>query len=499
MFTFFIFLDSAYSENYSPLISLDKKGAYIHFRENKIRIIYWCRIYHNEGVPKSIKSVYAICPDQKTKVNIPYYPEESKSSTDGVYEIHYDFSLLSQIQEGLYTFIVVDYNNNFNYIFDWLTLNEIQPAPFESLTPIHNQHFESVSPIFSWKRVENVSYYLVKIYDNNFKTIHKGKTDKNSYILPDGIISATDYFRYRIEMFGELDPFDIDSHARTPGATLDSNVFHTSSDFNMYPDIVDNNIGVCSLHTKENKKLLFQVVVRSSLGVPNAINSVSVDIFSNSFLLNYIKKITQNEGIYELTLPENYIQQGEYNLTVSDINGNTKQIKELFVPQITTESNFFPITPTNNSIVNTTKPNFRWNVIQNTIYYFLYIYDLNGNEIGKYKTDNNSLKLLSDILSTNAKFLWKVDAITKQKENNIDSIVSSASIKDDYFYFNIASLYDFDNDEDITEIDISYIANRWNSNIIDNKYSIIYDFNNNQQIDLLDIMNVCKKIRTINY
>jgi len=499
-FTICIFTAPAYSESYSPIISLDKKGAYIHFRENKIRIIYWCRIFHNEGVPAAIKSVYAICPDQKTKINIPYYPEESKSNLDGVYEIHYDFSLLSDIQEGLYTFVVIDYNNNFNYIFDWLTINEIQPAPFESLTPIHNQYFDILSPLFSWEHVKNVAYYLVKVYDNNFKTIHKGKVNTNSYTLPDGILSSSDYFRFRIEMFGEFDQYDIESHGRTPGATLDANVFHTSNSFNVNPAIDDNNIGVCSLYTKDNKELLFQVIVRSGLGVPNGINSVSVDISSSKFLLTYKKKITKNEGLYELKLSENFINEGEFCFTVSDINGNMKQIKELFFPQSITELNFFPITPTNGSVLNTTKPSFRWNLIENTIYYILYIYDFNGNEIGKYQTSNNSFKLLSDILSTKAKFFWKIDAITRQKENNIDCIVSSASTKDDFFYLNILSLYDFDNDEDITEIDISYIANRWNSNIFDNKrYSRIYDFNNNQKIDLLDIMKVCKKITPINY
>jgi hypothetical protein len=330
---------------------------------------------------------------------------------------------------------------------------------------------------------------MVKLYDESFSTLYKGFTGTNTFDLPEGIAIPNSLFRYRIESFGEPMGFDRDTHARVPINTEDSLICYTP-DTDPLPDMDLDNIGVCTLNSPQTTNLMLHTRIRHPLGVPGGIQTVTVEMPGSTIELSYAVKIGRNEGIYELILPESEILAGDYVFRVTDINGNSCEITETFVPQIVPFPDQTSFSPSHQSEISTTQPHFSWDEVEEASYYKVHIFDAIGDLLGEFSTHTNFLLLPTDLLSNCGTFYSKVEAIREGEGENVNNVGSSATDFAECSMFKVRSLYDFDGDGEISIIDIMKVAGRWNTFEGGEGYELIYDLDGDGDIDVVDIMGV---------
>ena len=187
-------------------------------------------------------------------------------------------------------------------------------------------------------------------------------------------------------------------------------------------------------------------------GVPGGIQAVSVEMPGGTVVLPYAGKIGRNEGVYELSLAGSEIQAGDYVFKATDINGNPVEVTETFVPQIIPFPDQTSFSPSHQSELTTTQPNFSWDEVAGASYYKVYIYDAIGNLLGKFSTETHSLLLPTDLLSNCGTFYWKVEVVLEGEGENVNNVGASANGFEECSMFKVRSLYDFDGDDEISII-----------------------------------------------
>ena len=109
-------------------------------------------------------------------------------------------------------------------------------------------------------------------------------TTENHYSVPEGILKANTYYRYRINTRREFFDQNVDNGATSPWSRYDYPGFVTSPLAGSSGPLVDlDNYGVAIWHAKKEGDgsdtwmLGFSVLVEDSDGVPENINEVTVN------------------------------------------------------------------------------------------------------------------------------------------------------------------------------------------------------------------------------
>ena len=193
----------------SPTLGLDNLGAYVahtvmpHTSSSSYWLAFDVKVSDPDGVPANIQSVKVVYPDGTTNRYLRY--DRHISSTEAIYEDSEVYSGSSAIQEGIYTFIVADFDGNTHFVHDDLSVSDL-PLP-ANVTPTADSIRISTTPTVDWNDVLGASCYRVRLYDgwNNPIQWSDYLTD-STYTFAPGVLKVNHTYSYRIYSYREQAP-----------------------------------------------------------------------------------------------------------------------------------------------------------------------------------------------------------------------------------------------------------------------------------------------------
>ena len=196
----------------SPDIDLNNLGAYvIHtVRPDTSNSSYWLtfevKVTDTDGVPANIESVQVVYPDGLTTLDLRY--DEEISTTEAIYEGYEVYDDSSEIQEGVYTFIITDYDSNMRLGNDTLDVNEVH-LPV-NLTPAADSVVTTSTPTIEWDDVPGALRYRVRLYDGYDTPLQwSDYLTESTYTFDPGVLELNKTYSYRIYSYREQAP-DVD-------------------------------------------------------------------------------------------------------------------------------------------------------------------------------------------------------------------------------------------------------------------------------------------------
>lgn len=194
----------------SPSLNLDNWGVVVYQSlkpgtvQPEYALEFQVNVTDGDGVPANIKSVSVIYPDGATTRNLNY--DEYESDTEAVYRIFEMVSDPNDIQPGVYTFRVSDFDGNETTVTDTLAgpvVDLILPIP-ANLTPQPDTTVASLTPTIDWDDIMDAASYRVRIYDGWNSTIHwSDPLTASEYSVPTGVLSLNSTFSYRVYAYRE--------------------------------------------------------------------------------------------------------------------------------------------------------------------------------------------------------------------------------------------------------------------------------------------------------
>jgi hypothetical protein len=286
---------------------------------------FWIRVYDAQGVPNNIQSVTVT--DINGKITQLYY-EYNESENCAIYSN----DSYEAPQNGAYSFIVTDKEENTFSIDEELTVAAIGFPPESSLTV----SITGTGGSFDWADVDGAAVYRLEIYNKNHQRILKFATTESEYELAPGFLEQGEVYGFRVTTRREFWDENTDNGSSSPWSPYRAINFKTEpvmdSGTNL-PEIDTGNFGVAVTYLKHpvtgapSYWLQFSVKVTDPDGVPENIKSVIVEGPGSfgSLTLNYDSKREGNTAEYwnDITY-DSYddIIEGVYTFTVVDEDGN---------------------------------------------------------------------------------------------------------------------------------------------------------------------------------
>ena len=314
-------------------------------------------------------------PDGNTEAIL--YLDYNKSDTCGVYRGVY----FGDIQEGTYTFTVVDKDENSDTITEVLTSKPIDSPSEASLQPANNTLIGETGVIFNWDDVSEAAFYMLKLYDKDMNHLFNIYTTKSEYILPPGILKEESLYRYRIQIRREFFEDNEDNGSSVPSRGVwNANTFVTTkTNGSAAPSLNLDSYGVAVWHVPNPVTgssvywLEFYSMVTDSDGVPENIEKVEV-IYPDGTTTRLLKyddspNWGSNYYDYELYTDPSLIPSGTYTFRVVDFDGNEVTLQDKLTD---VTSNILPwatgATPADNTFATITLT-ITWDSIPGASYY----------------------------------------------------------------------------------------------------------------------------------
>jgi hypothetical protein len=198
----FNFITTATTGSALPTINTDNWGAVLWQYprpDDPSTSGYWMTFYievnDGDGLPHCIQRVEVTAP---TGTTFPGEPTSRVLSYDGGNGYWYmeTISDPTEMPEGTYTFTVTDANGNQATTTDVFTRNTL-PLP-TNLTPLPDADVYSPTPTISWNPVAGAAVYLLEIYDEAGRRIHRPYLTATSYTVPEGTLEENKTYSYRV-------------------------------------------------------------------------------------------------------------------------------------------------------------------------------------------------------------------------------------------------------------------------------------------------------------
>ena len=185
-----------------PTIDLGDAGACVQvmnvpFLDGAIYVLLLdADVTDPDGVPENIKTVTVTYPDGITTRELSL--DDVTGTTAGDYQAPVIvFADPAEIQQGVYTFTVTDFDGNSATVTDTLT---VDPLP-EAVTPLWPRP-DGVAPVtgtvIDWTDVPGAAAYMVEIR-KDYDEIHESEPLAQSYYqVPDGVLADKGTYSYRI-------------------------------------------------------------------------------------------------------------------------------------------------------------------------------------------------------------------------------------------------------------------------------------------------------------
>jgi hypothetical protein len=158
----------------------------------------WANITDADGVPENIKKVEVTLPGNGETRLLTYLNAVPFGSN--YYHIEYITDPAS-IPEGLYTFKVVDFEDNEATVTDTLSNPVANILPWATnLSPADDEWLVDTTPVISWDAVPGATYYKLRIM-NSFGTSNiyfSGPITATQFRVPSGILGPYTTYSYRV-------------------------------------------------------------------------------------------------------------------------------------------------------------------------------------------------------------------------------------------------------------------------------------------------------------
>ena len=430
-------------ESTAPYIDLDNVGTQT-WTDNLMGSYYnfWIAVHDGQGVPGNISSVSVTFPNGET---LPLYYDEGNASNTTTSGIYRNTAFLP-FESGTYTYSVQDKDGHSVTLQETSTLNPIGFPTLESLQPENNALINGTAVNFDWSDVEGAAFYQVRIYDQNFKEIHKFSTVESQYALPAGILSENSFYRYRIQSRREFFDENVDNGSTMPDLYR-SLTFRTGAvtDGIQSPSIDLDGFGAFVSHYLHPGTggpvytLEFSVDVLDLDCVPDSIDSVQV-IYPDGVTtrtLHYYKLVDTSRGTYwmdEIHESLDTIQEGTYTFIATDFDGNTVQAVDELQLNITPVAE--NLSPTPDSIVTTATPLITWDSVSGAARYRVRINDgWDGEAILSDYLTRTSYQVPADTLETGKTYSYRVEAFREADE--VDSYSKTATYWNERIHFTV--------------------------------------------------------------
>lgn len=337
---------------------------------------FYLRIHDAQGVPGNIDSVKALLPDGVTEVSL--YLDYNESDTCGAYRGVY----FGDIQEGTYTFTVVDKDANSDTNTEVLTSNPIGSPSEGSLQPANNTVVGGTGVSFDWDDVTGAAFYQLRLYDKDLNNLFNISTTESQYTLPAGILKEGSLYRYRVQTRREFFEDNEDNGSSVPsGGVWNANTFFTTeTNGTADPSLNLDSYGVAVRHAPHPVTgdsvywLDFMAMVTDSDGVPENIERVEVTYpdGTTTHLLRFDDSPDWgiNYSGSEVYTDPSLIPSGTYTFKVVDFDGNEVTLQDE-LPDVA--SNILDwatnVTPVDGTILDTTTPTITWDSVDDASYY----------------------------------------------------------------------------------------------------------------------------------
>jgi hypothetical protein len=321
-----------------PHIEFDSSGVQT-WNGNNIDpyLSFWVNVHDAQGVPGNIRSVKVQFPDSGQIIDLLHDTSRDPSPTSGYYRN--DVFIDPTGMDGIYTFIVEDWDGNRYQATEALTVDPIgypEPANFEVTVT-------GTALDVDWDDVDGAAFYRLEIYDERFKRLHAFATTESHYSVPEGVLKAGTLYRYRVTTRREFFDQNVDNGSSSPWSMYDRPTFVTAPDAGSNAPLVDlDGYGVAVWHTQnagasgDTWLLGFSVKATDADGVPENIENVSVT-FPDGITtrdLAFDSRLSSTEGtfwVHDFYEFWEDIPDGTYTFTVTDYNGLSAHIDDVLV------------------------------------------------------------------------------------------------------------------------------------------------------------------------
>ena len=270
-------------------------------------------------------------------------------------------------------------------------------------------------PEFDWAPIAGTSYYRVRIYSQNDKTIFRGYATTPPYKLPPGILKPKSIYKYRIEAIRDHQWFDFDNFS---GSDRNATRFMTGPSEVQTPFIDLNSTGVETFKEGIFGPLVsFYIKVYDAQGVPDNIQSVKALVPGGPELnLQFDFNEGATCGIYR----GNYfggMPSGNYIFTVTDKDDNTYSLSDTLTPDPLDPPVDALLSPADNALINGTGVTFAWDPVPGANAYEVQIYDKNLTRLSILRTTQNQITLPPGVLKEGTYYRYRVLARREFYEN----------------------------------------------------------------------------------
>ncbi|RLD68230.1 MAG: hypothetical protein DRI98_12050 [Bacteroidetes bacterium] len=353
-------------ESPDPFIEFDSSG--VQTWNNSYTgpyLSFWIKVHDPQGVPSNIETVKVTFPGGSAEEIL--YLNSVSSSTSG----YYSSDSFLPIEDGIYTFTVIDKDGNESTKTEDFTSNPIGYPDETLMSPVPFTLVNDTAVEFDWEDVPGVTFYRVEIYDIDYNRIYRFATTESYYSLPAGFLAEGTLYRYRITTRREFFSDNIDNGSTSPWNNSVMFTFMTTpvaGGVNA-PMIDPGDLGVSVVHvynpgTEASEYLLqFDVNIIDLDGVPENIESVRVTYPDTITTLDLFvwDRISSSEGSFwnmERYDDPGNIPQGTYTIRVTDFDGNWVELTDdLIVNELPMPTN---VTPVQDSTVPNITPLIDW-------------------------------------------------------------------------------------------------------------------------------------------
>jgi len=415
------------SADYPPAIDLDTFGAVAWSGGNSIGSIsytdleVWVEIIDldeisNGGTSHSVKVILpAGMGGGEVQLSYRYH----KNPTLAFYE---GYRSGITVLDGTYTIAVTDLVDNVTTTKeDVVDVNP--PSPPVAYAPIDNVVVSDTSPVFNFYDSPTASFYRVRVYDMDGRTMYKGHPNNPPYTLPPGILAPNTGYKYRIEAREGHRSLDIDNNTRYPASNADYPEFITGPE-RTRPHI---DIGVAGVRTWTDDLwgtyLIFQIEVHDAQGVPQNIKSVKVRLPDNSETPLYMDYfISPTCGVYQaLSLADIPQNPADYTFIAEDWQGNRDEYTETLTPGPIDIPPLTSLSPADYSVLNSTEVDFSWGAVDDAAFYRVSIYDHDYEHVRTFITEQNTYQVPEGILRNNRLYRYKIRSNKEFYEGNVSN------------------------------------------------------------------------------
>lgn len=367
------FLVDAPSESQTPHIDLSNQGVFaFNYDYADEFLVIFVRIHDAQGVPGNIDSVTVELPDGLTEVRL--YFDASETPSRGTYRGNY----FGTIQEGLYTFTVVDKDGYRDLKTDLLTLNTMAYPSQASLTPEQNAVMSQTAVSFSWEDV-GAAFYELQVYDKNVNSLYGIRTTENQYTLPAGLLQENQLYKYRLSSFREFPEHNIGNRSEAVAPPYLDFFTTPLAGGTAIPAIDLINYGVVVFSAPDpvsgapTYELNIKVRVSDDDGVPENIQRVEAAFPDGTIKsLKYYDEAGYGYNYFYQALfsDPSAILSGEYVIRVVDFDGNEVELADTLADAayhaIAWPTN---VRPPNGTVLGNTTPRITWNPVNGASYY----------------------------------------------------------------------------------------------------------------------------------